>query len=235
MGISLIPGMFLARNAKHVLSAKRGLVLGRQKLHLKGKGLIKLTRQLKRYGIDVVPEDLIQEDGFAEKFFSTLGYPKLEAMDFTPSEGAEHIHDLNRTIPEHLEDQFDLIIDGGTTEHVFHIGTALENCHAMLKPGGVMMSFVAADGWFGHGFFQLGPDVPWRYWHHCLGYEVLEVGAQERKAKKKYSAIPDPTGKRRGGSQSFDGPTMLLYAIRKPLTQKEKTSPVQGHYIGYQR
>ncbi len=235
MGISLIPGTFLARNSKHVADAKRGLVLGRQKLHLKGNRLAKLTRQVKRYGIDVEPEDLIQEDGFTENFLGAIGYPKMEAMDFTPSEGAEHIHDLNKRIPKNLENQFDLILDGGTTEHVFHIGMALENCHAMLKPGGVMMSFVAADGWFGHGFFQTGPDVPWRYWHHCLGYEILEVGAQERQGKKEYYEIEDPSGKKRGGVKTFNGPTMLLYAVRKPMTPTKPMSPVQGHYVDYER
>lgn len=41
MGISLIPGSFLARNAKHVSSKALGLVLGRQKLHLRPPGVEK--------------------------------------------------------------------------------------------------------------------------------------------------------------------------------------------------
>lgn len=235
MGISLIPGTFLARNAKHVIGAQRGLVLGRQKLHLRPPGLRKLVRRVQEYGIAVSPEDLTQEDGFTEALLSAFGYPNMEALDFTAAEGADHIHDLNQPVPPALKKQFDLIIDGGTTEHVFQIGVALENCHEMLKPGGVMMSFVAADGWFGHGFFQTGPDVPWRYWHHCLGYEVLEASAQERQGKQRYFEIPDPTGQARGGVRSFEGPTMLLYAVRKPKRGKKKTSPVQGHYIDYPR
>jgi len=235
MGISLIPGMFLARNAAHVADAKRGLILGRQKLHLKSPGVQRLAKRAGKYGHSVAPGDLTQKDGFTENLLSAFGYPDMEAMDFTASEGAQHIHDLNQPVPDNLKEQFDLVIDGGTTEHVFQIGTALENCHEMLKPGGVMMSFVAADGWFGHGFFQTGPDVPWRYWHHCLGYEVLEAGAQERQGQKRYFEIPDPTGQGRGGVRSFDGPTMLLYAVRKPEQAREKTSPVQGHYIDYQR
>jgi SAM-dependent methyltransferase len=235
MGISLIPGTFLARNARHVAGAKRGLVLGRQKLHLRPPGMRKLVRRANEYGIDVSAGDLTQEDGFTEALLTAFGYPEMEALDFTAAEGAEHVHDLNLPLPDSLKGQFDLVLDGGTTEHIFHIGTALENCHALLKPGGVMMSFVAADGWFGHGFFQIGPDVPWRYWHHCLGYEVLEAGAQERQGKKEYYKIPDPTGRHRGGVRTFEGPTMMLYAVRKPEHEKEKTSPVQGHYIDYPR
>lgn len=235
MGISLIPGMFLARNAKHVDGSGRGLVLGRQRLHLPPHGVRRLANRVREFGIDVTPGDLTQEDGFTEALLSAFGYPKMEALDFTAAEGAEHVHDLNEPVPDSLRERFDVVLDGGTTEHVFHIGRALETCHEMLKPGGVMLSFVSGDGWFGHGFFQTGPDVPWRYWHHCLGYEVLEVGAQERSGKRRYYRIPDPTGVARGGERSFGGPTMLLYAMRKPEKARERTSPVQGHYIDYPR
>ncbi len=235
MGISLIPGSFLARNAKHVSSKGRALVLGRQKLHLKPPGLRKLAKVAQDNDIDVSPEDLVQEDGFTEALLNAFGYPKMEAMDFTPSEGAEHVHDLNKPIPKHLKEQFDVVLDGGTTEHIFHIGKALENCHALLKPGGIMMSYVAADGWFGHGFFQVGPDVPWRFWHHSLGYEVLEAGAHERQGQQRYHKIIDPTLRARGGVKTFEGPTMLLYAMRKPLKAVRKITPVQGHYVEYER
>lgn len=234
MGISIIPGTFLARNARHVSECKHGLVLGRQALHLRPPGVRRLAARANEFGLNVKPQDLVQEDGFTENLLSAFGYPKMEAMDFTPSEGAEYVHDLNKPIPDDMKERFDVILDGGTTEHIFHIGTALENCHEMLKPGGVMMSYVAADGWFGHGFFQVGPDVPWRFWHYYLGYEVLEAGAQERRGNQKFYEIEDPTGRRRGGEQFFNGPTMLLYAVKKPMSPKEQLeSPVQGHYVDY--
>ena len=124
------------------------------------------------------------------KLFTELGYPPIEAMDFTDAEGAQHIHDLNTPCPPELRGQFDLVIDGGTTEHIFHIGTALDTCHALLAPGGIFMSFVSCDGWFGHGFFQTGPDVPWRYWHHARGYEMLEVSIVPRKSPLRITPIP---------------------------------------------
>lgn len=234
MGISMIPGLFLARNARHVAPGGRGLVLGRQKLHLKPGGVARLCRRAAEYGHDLDPGAVVQEDGFTEALFAALGYPRMEAMDFTAQEGAEHIHDLNRPPPAELKGQFDLLLDGGTTEHVFHIGQALDTCHALLKPGGVMMSFVAADGWFGHGFFQVGPDVPWRYWHHARGYEVLEVGVHERRGRQRYREIPDPTHRPRGGVMQFEGPALLLYAMRKPMTAGKYNLPVQGHYIDYE-
>ena len=233
MGISFIPGLFLARNARHVKGAGRGIILGRQKLSMQGGRLEKWTELIREFGHDIRPQDVQQADGFTETLLRALGYPEMEAVDFTDAEGAQHVHDLNTPIPAALQGKFDVVIDGGTTEHIFHIGQSLENCHRMLKPGGVMMSFVSADNWFGHGFFQTGPDVPWRYWHHCLGYEMLEVGAQARRGKQKFRPIPDPTNQPRGGRMSFKGPALLLYAARRPARTKPYKSPVQGHYVKY--
>lgn len=231
MGISLIGAMFLARQAAAIRGTKRGIVLGRQKLHLNGRKLERFVEGARSQGFGLVVGDVVQPDGFTEKLFSALGYPTIEAMDFTDKEGAQHIHDLNQPVPAALKAKFDLVIDGGTTEHIFHIGQALDTCHAMLKPGGVMMSMVAADGWFGHGFFQTGPDVPWRYWHHARGYEMLEVSIVPRKTPNRIRSIDDPTGRPRGGELFLEGPHMLVYACRKPLKPKPYALPIQGHYV----
>lgn len=231
MGISLIPGLFLARHAGAVAGARRGIILGRQKLHMKPRRMDRFLRALRAMGIVATEAELTQPDGFTEALFARLGYPPMEAMDFTAEEGAQHIHDLNRPCPDHLRGQFDLVIDGGTTEHIFHIGTALETCHDLLAPGGVMMSFVSCDGWFGHGFFQTGPDVPWRYWHHARGYEMLEVAVAPRRFPEQIVPIPDPTGHPRGGEKELSGPHLLIYACRRPLADPPYSAPIQGHYV----
>ncbi|MCB2134951.1 MAG: class I SAM-dependent methyltransferase [Rhodobacteraceae bacterium] len=231
MGISMIPGMFLARHARHVGDAKRGIILGRQKLHLNGRKLHRYAKAIGRYGFDLDAADIVQEDGFTETLFRRLGYPEIEAMDFTDKEGAQHIHDLNKPVPAALREKFDIVIDGGTTEHIFYIGQAIDNCYAMLKPGGLMLAFISCDGWFGHGFFQTGPDVPWRYWHHARGCEMLEVSIVSRKSAMKPTDIEDPTGHPRGGERFLSGPHMLLYACRKPQKEKPYAMPVQGHYV----
>ncbi|MDP2738956.1 MAG: hypothetical protein Q8O82_09750 [Pseudorhodobacter sp.] len=231
MGISLIPAMFLARHAKDVGDAKRGIILGRQKLHLHGRKLDRFAAGAVNQGFELTAADLVQDDGFTETLFARLGYPPIEALDFTDKEGAQHIHDLNKPVPASLKARFDIVIDGGTSEHIFYIGQALDNCHAMLRPGGLMLSFVSCDGWFGHGFFQTGPDVPWRYWHHARGYEMLEVSVVSRKVALRLTAIPDPTGQPRGGERALVGPHMLLMAARKPLTAPKYAPPIQGHYV----
>ncbi|MDQ2066589.1 class I SAM-dependent methyltransferase [Xinfangfangia sp. CPCC 101601] len=231
MGVSLCPATFLMRHRHAAAGAQRGLILGRQKLHLNGRRLARFLAETERAGCPMTEADIVQPDGFTEALFTKLGYPTIEAMDFTDAEGAQHVHDLNHPAPAHLHEQFDIVIDGGTTEHIFHIGQALDSCHAMLKPGGLFLSYVSADGWFGHGFFQTGPDVPWRYWHHARGYEMLEVSLVYRKAPMRVIPVEDPTGKPRGGERALIGPHMLLTAARKPLTAKPYAPPIQGHYV----
>ncbi len=230
MGISLIPGLFLARHAGAVAGCRRGVVLGRQKLHMPERRMMKFVRSLNAMGHAVTEAQITQPDGFTEALLTTLGYPRIEALDFTDKEGAEHVHDLNLPCPDHLRGQFDVVIDGGTTEHIFHIGQALDTCHHLLSPGGVFLSYVSADGWFGHGFFQTGPDVPWRYWHHARGYEMLEVSIVARTVPDALVAIPDPTGQPRGGERALSGPHMILCAARKPMIDPPYALPIQSHY-----
>lgn len=230
MGVSLIPAMFLLRCACHVGAARKGVVLGRQKLHMPPRRVERFIAAAAGRGVALCEEDIVQPDGFTERLFAALGYPPIEALDFTDAEGAHHVHDLNRPVPDALRGRFDIVIDGGTSEHIFYIGQALDNCHEMLRPGGLFLSYVSCDGWFGHGFFQTGPDVPWRYWYHARGYEMIEVTLAPRKEPRQRIPVPDPTGRKRGGEMSLTGPHMLLYACRKPLEPREFTAPIQGHY-----
>ena len=114
----------------------------------------------KALGLDITPADITQEDGFTKKQFASPGYPVIKAMDFMAQKGAACVHDLNLPLRPELQGQRGPVIDGRTTAHIFHIGTALDTRHQLLKPGGILVSFVAADGWSGHGFFPTGPDVP---------------------------------------------------------------------------
>ncbi len=83
MGISMIPGLFLARNAAHLTGTERAIILGRQKLHLSERRMQRFLKVTGRRGVSLTEEEITQADGFSEKLFTRLGYPKMEAMDFT--------------------------------------------------------------------------------------------------------------------------------------------------------
>ena len=161
MGISINIAIQLARIAPLLKDCKSGVMLGRQAMHFRPPDWKpRLIASLETLGINTTEEEIFQDDGFCEAYLSKIGWPKMESLDFSDIEGAEYIHDLSYPINENLEQRFDLIYDGGTTEHVFDIASAFRNVDAMLKDGGIFVSCVGADGWFGHGFYQIGPDIP---------------------------------------------------------------------------
>jgi hypothetical protein len=235
MGISINIAVQLARIAPLVEQCSNGIMLGRQKMHFRPPPWKpRLIRELAGLDIVATEDDLFQEDGFCETYLETIGWPKLESLDFSDIEGAEYIHDLSLPIrKKSLKDKFELIYDGGTTEHVFDIATAFRNVDAMLKEGGIFVSCVGTDGWFGHGFYQVGPDIPWCFWSASMGYSVLGCWTMTRKGSEPPRAIEDPTNMSRGAEHRFTDPQFIFYVVQKKHRDGPPKPVIQSHYINY--
>ncbi len=234
MGISLNIATQLARVAPLVKDCKKGVMLGRQAMHFgPPRWTPRLINALAEMGIEATPDDIFQEDGYCETFLETIGWPKLESADFSDVDGAEYVFDLAETLPRNMRGKFDLVYDGGTTEHIFDIAKAFRNIDMMLKDDGIFLSCVGSDGWYGHGFYQIGPDVPWRFWVHAMGYKMLGCWNFNRQGRKPPREVPDPTGQPRGGEAWFDEPQFIFYLVQK----QKRTGPippvVQSHYVNF--
>src|SRR6266487_4037593 len=97
-------------------------------------------------------------------FFRLLGLTDIKALDYSAYENAEIIHDLNLPVPNELRDRFDLIVDAGTTEHVFDVRQSLTNIAHMLKPGGRIIHISPANNYTNHGFYQFSPTLYFDYY-----------------------------------------------------------------------
>lgn len=233
MGISINIATHMARCAHLVEGKTNGIMLGRQKMHFRERWKQRLIHNLDQMDIDATEDMLFQEDGFCESFLKTIGWPALESLDFSDIEGAEYVHDLSKPVPATLKNKFDVIYDGGTTEHVFDIAASFRNVHKMLKDDGIFMSCVGTDGWFGHGFYQVGPDIPWRYWAATLGYDVLGCWTFPRVKRQAPVEIPDPTLSPRGAEGRYDDPQFLFYAVKKNGEKRRYPPTIQSHYVNY--
>ena len=95
----------------------------------------------------------------AERFFDALGVSPVTSIDI---EGAaldpDLRHDLNLPLPASMVDRFDLVLDPGTTEHVFDVRTGLTNVVRALRVGGVVIHFVPVYSYNG-GYFSINPNV----------------------------------------------------------------------------
>ena len=122
-------------------------------------------------------QDLVGETEFSssEQFFRSIGLPEVFALDISgPDSDRDIIHDLNIPIHEDLENQFDVILDGGTLEHVFHVGIAFESIHRMLKVGGVAIHLCVMNNTVNHGFYQISPTALFST-YEANAYEHLSI------------------------------------------------------------
>lgn len=84
------------------------------------------------------------------------------------------IFDLNRErLPDHYNSYFDIVLNFGTTEHIFNQLNSYEVMHDALAAGGVVFHQVPSIAWTGHGYFSYHvtffDDLA-----KANGYEVLD-------------------------------------------------------------
>lgn len=69
-----------------------------------------------------------------------LGSNSVKALDISPYEGAEVVHDLGQPLPDRLKATADFIVDGSTLDNVFDPAMALRNFAQLLRPGGRLIA-----------------------------------------------------------------------------------------------
>jgi len=170
---------------------------------------------------------------FAEPFFESVGATRCESMDISTYEGATIIHDSNEPVPVGLHEQFDLVFDGGTLEHVFHFPQALHNAMQMTRVGGWYAGFTPGNNWFGHGFYQFSPEVYYRALSAENGFSRCVVFAVPEGWGLKWYLVADPA--------KLGTRTNLINGLRTPLlVLAHKTGPTpaklrlqQSDYQGF--
>lgn len=102
------------------------------------------------------PEDKPYSD-MTYSYFEQLGFKYL-AVDLNTKMNAI-VMDLNKNCKEeyNFTEQFDLVTNNGTGEHIFDQKTVFENMHNMTKVGGIMLNVLPLVPWLNHGFFNFHP------------------------------------------------------------------------------
>lgn len=149
----------------------RVLTLGRQDIWVSYDMLQEFALNF-RYELSPCEVTLSKKPEFAsngyisdECLFKSIGFSDLKSLDFSEYEAADYIYDLNSSkAPEHLTESFDVIVDGGTIEHVFNIPNALNNIFQMLRPGGRTIHLSPSSNYIDHGFYMFSPTLFWDYY-----------------------------------------------------------------------
>lgn len=165
MGLPLNLLRVMVRRHKQVPFRGPVLVLGRQDTYESPESI---AAMLEEEGIrpqplspaDVEAARLPGGEGIGhEVFFKMLGITELSSLDSSSYEGAEIVADLNEPIDERLHGRFNLVLDGGTSEHVFDVRTCLANLSRMVRVGGEIQHQTPLNNYPNHGFYQFSPTL----------------------------------------------------------------------------
>jgi hypothetical protein len=175
-------------------------------------------------------------DTFLREF---LGVTSLTVMDFSPSEGADTIHDLNQAVPETLCGRFDAVIDSGSLEHVFNFPVAITTLMKMVRVGGSIFITTPANNLCGHGFYQFSPELMFRVFADENGFKLkrlllFEAGfpSIELTSNVKAYEVADPVNVQSRVGLMSTKPVMMMVEAKKiaevPLFTR---APLQSDYV----
>lgn len=203
------------------------LTVGKQSFYPPREALASVYRTL---GVDPGPD--YYAHGSPNRFFEMLGARKTEAIDYSDYEGAEIIQDLNRPIPDELRNRWSVVFDGGSMEHVFFAGQALKSMMEMVRVGGWFIQIGPANNQFGHGFWQISPEVSFRALSPENGFDPPIVFLNEVQFADSWHAVRDP--REVGGRVELTNLChTYIYTLARKTADVEvfKTPPQQSDYV----
>lgn len=193
--------------------------------------LIKILKD-KEYAYKKLPEnEIILDDKtqfgnsiHQDVLFKSLGFEKVESLDYYSNEEAKHVLDLNQLIPENLHNEYDMVFDGGTLEHCFDVKTVLTNTVKFLKIGGYVIHANPISGWINHGFYQFSPTLYYDF-YSINGFIDLEM-----KILIDDNYYIDYRGQRLPYDFLGDR-AILIFIAKKDKEMEEILNPIQSEYV----
>ncbi len=168
-----------------------------------------------------------------------LGVNRLDIIDYSPYEGATIVHDMNQPIPDNMKDCFDLVLEGGSLEHIFAFPVAMGNLMQMVKTGGTMFLTTPANNLCGHGFYQFSPELMFRVFCPENGFEAPSVmfleasfPSVELTPARGLFQVTDPAAVGGRVALRSSRPVMMMVQAKKIKHVKPfQTPPLQSDYV----
>jgi SAM-dependent methyltransferase len=189
-------------------------MLGRQWLRLQPDESRRL-QQTYEVQMDDLSDASMTDTVYAEILLQRMKLRSIVALDATAYQGAGLIHDLNTPLPAHLAGKHDYVVDGGSLEHVFDFPTAIRNCAALLKPGGLFITMCPVNNWMGHGFYQFSPELFFRVFDSANGFSVRFAALHVRDGNEQFYALRDPARVGHRVQYNPPGRTTLMLVAQK--------------------
>jgi hypothetical protein len=158
----------LLRLGEKIVFTGACLTLGEQDIHLRPHDLKALAKRFQ-----ITDSKFYSYPNTCEQFFEKLGFTKTQSLDHSGYEGSSILWDLNEEVPVNLREEFDVIYDGGTLEHVFNFPISLANISRMLKTGGYAIHSSPSSNHVDHGFYMFSPRALYEY-YVANSWEIVE-------------------------------------------------------------
>lgn len=227
----------------------RALDLGTQTLQIDLSFLDWLIRKFKVESEVILKNfDKIKSDKkfTTPKFFEALGFQNYSSIDINGAYGCLEF-DLNTNIKElyDFHDEYDLVINNGTGEHVFNQANLYLNFHNLTKKNGIMLNIVPFTDWINHGFYNYNP-IFFADLAASNGYEIIKITLGNRMGKELDISPKDQKYlyeqiKPHQENTTFKkimnlceekfGKNMYLIVVTRKLTDQEFKVPLQGKYL----
>jgi SAM-dependent methyltransferase len=162
LGVAFLREIIDLKSAGKLDRAARVVEIGAQQLADNFLGATDELRELYRLfgrepvdlGAPVGVENFRARAPTARQFWTSLGleYAAVDLVD-----DAIRI-DLNREqVPAEMRDRFDIVTNGGTTEHVANQDNTFRVIHDLCRPGGLMIHEVPCQAMMTHGLINYNP------------------------------------------------------------------------------
>lgn len=127
-------------------------------------------------------------------YMKSIGYGSYTCIDVNERHGALQM-DLNYPLAEKYKfhDEFDLVTNNGTGEHIFDQASVFRNVHALTRTGGVMVHVLPFHNYINHGFYNVQPIL-----FHDLAeanqYDILRISLAN-KGGNEFAFVDEETAK----------------------------------------
>ncbi|HEX3856609.1 MAG TPA: class I SAM-dependent methyltransferase [Verrucomicrobiae bacterium] len=180
-------------------------------------------RAVKDFGMTATPDEIKRcfhhapmTPLYADNFFRFLGATETASVDRSDFEDATLLHDLNERFPENVRGHFDLVVDGGTLEHIFNYPAALRNCLELLHVGGHFVTITPASGQMGHGFYQFSPELFFRVFRAENGFALRKIILFDcSKPESDFYEVNDPAATGQRTELILSKPLLMIVLAQK--------------------
>jgi hypothetical protein len=175
--------MCIARTLPSLASSPAVVELGNQRLNINPRTLHRIMNALslqerkfdQRFIEKLLTLPTEEQKPLTAAFFKALGFQSYTCIDINENFDSI-VMDLNFNLREKYKffEQYDLVTNNGTGEHIFNQYMVFKNMHQLTKVGGVMLHVMPFVNWVNHGFFNFNPILYFDL-AEANNYEILSM------------------------------------------------------------